>query len=52
MYFLQTGPAETTSYMIAGFVVIFGIMLIYVISLFIRRRNLIMELHALEEESK
>lgn len=35
---LQT-PAETTNYMIAGFGVIFGIMLLYVISLYIRNRN-------------
>lgn len=36
----QEGPANTTAYMIAGYAVIFGVMLIYLISLAIRRRNL------------
>jgi len=40
MEFLQSAPAETTSYMIAGFAVIFGVMLLYVISLAVRTRNL------------
>lgn len=35
----QNGPAETTGYMIAGFIVIFGVMLIYLVSLIIRTRN-------------
>jgi hypothetical protein len=37
---LQQAPAETTRYMIAGYIVIFSIMLLYVLSLVIRRRNL------------
>ncbi len=48
-FFLQEGPANTTSYMIAGYVVIFGIMLIYLISLLIRQRNLQKDLEVLEE---
>ncbi len=36
----QDSPAETTGYMIAGYLVIFGLMAIYVLSLFIRQRNL------------
>ncbi|MCK5315703.1 MAG: hypothetical protein KAI94_09010 [Anaerolineales bacterium] len=46
---LQEGPAETTGYMIAGYAVIFGVMLIYVASLYIRRRNLIQDLEVLQE---
>lgn len=34
------GPANTLSYMLAGYGVIFGIMVIYIISLLIRARNL------------
>ncbi len=48
-FFLQDGPANTTSYMIAGYAVIFGIMLIYLISLLIRQRNLQKDLEVLEE---
>jgi len=42
-------PANTVSYMIAGFVVIFGVMIIYLVSLVIRHRNLNQDLHTLEE---
>jgi hypothetical protein len=45
----QEGPAETTGYMIAGYAVIFGIMAIYLISLFIRQRNLTQDLAILED---
>lgn len=34
------GPANTLNYMIAGYGVIFGIMLIYIVSLVVRGRNL------------
>ena len=47
--FFQEGPAETTAYMIAGYVVIFGVMLIYLASLYIRRRNLKQDLEVLQE---
>lgn len=36
----QEGPAETTVYMIAGYAVIFVVMAIYIISLWLRWRNL------------
>jgi len=35
----QQGPAETTGYMVAGYIVIFGLMLIYLVSLIVRTRN-------------
>ena len=46
---LLEGPANTNTYMIAGFSVIFGIMLLYVLSLIIRRRNLTQDLELLRE---
>ena len=46
---LQEGPAETTNFMIAGYAVIFGVMLIYLVSLNIRRRNLRQDLEMLQE---
>jgi CcmD family protein len=46
---LQQAPAETTRYMIAGYAVIFTIMLLYVLSLVIRRRNLERDLENLKE---
>jgi len=48
-YFLQEAPADTTSYMIAGYAVIFGVMLLYLISLLVRQRNLQKDLEVLEE---
>ncbi len=36
----QQGPAETTSYMIFGYAVIFGSMFLYFLSLVSRWRNL------------
>jgi len=33
-------PIETTNYMIAGYTVIFGVMLVYLVSLVVRWRNL------------
>ena len=47
--FLQQGPADTTGYMIAGYAVIFIVMLVYLASLMIRRRNLIQDLDVLQE---
>ena len=46
---LQEGPADTTGFMIAGYAVIFGVMLIYLISLLVRQRNLQKDLEVLEE---
>ncbi len=50
---IQQAPAETTSYMIGGYAVIFSVMLVYIISIFVRRRNLKRDLNTLAEiESK
>jgi hypothetical protein len=46
---LQQAPAETTRYMIAGYSVIFTVMFLYIISIFIRRRNLKRDLDMLSE---
>jgi hypothetical protein len=46
---LQEAPANTTIYMIAGYIVIFGVMLVYLISLSLRRRNLEQDLDVLDE---
>ena len=43
------GPANTYTYMIAGYVVIFGVILAYLISLFVRRRSLMREKSMLEQ---
>ena len=40
---------DTMKYMIAGYVVIFGVMAIYLSSLFLRWRNLQRDLQTLEE---
>jgi len=52
MLFLQDAPANTLNYMIAGYFVIFGVMLLYLISLSIRRRNLSQDLEILEDQDK
>ena len=52
MQFLQDAPAQTTIYMVAGYTVIFGVMTLYLISLFIRRRNLIQEMEILNDMVK
>lgn len=46
---LQQAPAETTRYMIAGYTVIFSIMLLYVLSLVVRCRNLERDLETLKQ---
>lgn len=50
MLLLQEGPANTTVYMIAGYAVIFSVILIYLASLAIRRRNLRQDLEVLQED--
>jgi CcmD family protein len=45
----QDTPANTMNYMIAGYTVIFGVMLAYMISLVVRQRNLEREMKELEE---
>lgn len=52
LFLLQEGPANTNTYMIAGYVVIFGVMLIYLASLAIRRRNLKQDMEVLQELEK
>ena len=42
-------PADTLNYFIAGYSVIFGVMLIYLISLFVRYHNLRQDEKTLEE---
>jgi hypothetical protein len=49
LYLLQEGPAQTTNYFVSGYVVIFGVMALYLVSLIIRRRNLKADLETLEE---
>jgi hypothetical protein len=46
---LQDGPAETTTYFIAGYVVIFGVMALYLASLILRRRNMQQDLDTLQQ---
>jgi hypothetical protein len=47
--FAQEPTPDTSAYMIAGYAVIFSIMLIYLISLIIRNRNLKKDYEMLEE---
>jgi hypothetical protein len=47
--FFQEAPANTTTYMIAGYIIIFGVMLLYIISLYLRNRNLERDLDVLQE---
>jgi hypothetical protein len=54
MFLMQT-PIETTDYMLFGFSVIFGSMGLYLVSLFVRARNLrrdVETLESLEEEEE
>jgi hypothetical protein len=52
MLLIQQGPVDTSGYMIAGYAVIFGVMLIYWISLVVRRRNLQGEIDRLQKLNK
>ena len=51
MFLLET-PPDTSQYMVAGYAIAFGVMLIYVASLFIRFRNLNRDLSTLEDMDK
>jgi hypothetical protein len=51
MFFLETTP-DTSQYMIAGYAIAFGVMLIYVVSLYIRSQNLKRDMSILEEMDK
>jgi hypothetical protein len=46
---IQEGPAQTTNYMVYGYIVIFGVMLLYLLSLYIRRRNLEQDMELMED---
>ncbi len=46
---LQQGPAETTNYMIFGYIIIFGSMLLYVLSLYLRQRSLKQDIALIED---
>jgi hypothetical protein len=48
MFFLET-PPDTSQYMIAGYAVSFIVMILYVVSLYVRSRNLQRDLSMLEE---
>lgn len=50
--FLQQGPADTFSYMVFGYAVIFVTMALYIVSLKIRSNNLEKDLELLEELDK
>jgi CcmD family protein len=49
LFFIQDAPLETTNYMIAGYAVIFSVMLVYIFSLAVRNRNLKQDIEVLEE---
>jgi hypothetical protein len=49
LFLQQQGPANTVSYMILGYAVIFGVILIYLASLAIRNRNLRQDLEVLKD---
>jgi cbb3-type cytochrome oxidase subunit 3 len=42
-------PPETTNYMIAGYIVIFAVMVAYIASLFLRRRKFEQDIEILQE---
>ena len=45
-------PADTLIYMIAGYTVIFGVLLVYLVSLIVRARNLHQDEETLQEMEK
>ncbi len=49
MNFLQEGPPDTTLYMLLGYGVIFAVILVYVISLMVRARNVDRDMALLED---
>lgn len=50
--FLLKAPKETTGFMVLGYVVIFGVILVYVYSLKRRKHNLELDLELLDEADK
>jgi hypothetical protein len=49
LFLQQEGPANTNGYMAAGYVVVFGVMFIYLLSLIVRYRSLTKDLELLED---
>ena len=52
MLFLLDPTPDTSGYMAAGYIIIFAIMLIYLVSLIIRSRNLKQDLDTFKELDK
>jgi hypothetical protein len=50
--FLQNGTPDTSEYMIAGYVIAFLVMGLYLASIYLRNRNLKQDLSMLEEMEK
>jgi hypothetical protein len=50
--FFQEAPPDTSGYMIAGYLFAFTVMAIYLLSLFVRWRNLHKDLETLESLDK
>jgi hypothetical protein len=50
--FIQNGTPDTSSYMIAGYVISFLVMGLYLASIYIRSRNLKQDMSMLEEMEK
>ena len=48
MSLIAEAPANTLNYMIAGYAVIFGVIFLYLISLYVRRRNFKQDIQVLE----
>jgi hypothetical protein len=49
MFLSEPPPADTTGYMIAGYAIIFAVMAIYLLSLWLRQRNLQQDLDTLDD---
>ena len=50
--FLQNGTPDTLGYMIAGYVIAFVVMGLYLASIYVRSRNLKQDMAMLEETEK
>ncbi len=48
----QEGPAQTTNYMVYGYIVIFGVMALYLVSLYVRQRNLKQDIELLDDQKE
>ena len=50
--FLQNGTPDTSGYMVAGYIIAFVVMGLYLASIYIRNRNLKQDISMLEEMEK